>query len=181
MDTNDAAIPIPLWFSALRVGADHRRRSGIACASFAADLRLTPVPHAPPQRSRFAPVIRLIVRTIVALVANAVGLLIAAAVLDDMHLNASGFIVAVVVFTVVFAGAAVLMVQLRRAGSAALGGVARITTLVSLIITDLISDASHRRGRDVDARGGDRVVLGADRCVHPAVHRAEEVLEERRD
>ena len=47
--------------------------------------------------------IRLIVRTLIALVANAVGLIVAAAVLDDMELDVSGFIVAVVIFTIVFA------------------------------------------------------------------------------
>jgi putative membrane protein len=86
-------------------------------------------------------VIRLIVRTIVALAANAVGLLVAAAVLDDMHLDAGGFVVAVVIFTIVFALLQpFLVVQLRRAGPAALGGVALIATLISLIITDLVSD-----------------------------------------
>jgi len=48
-------------------------------------------------------VIRLIVRTLVALVANAVGLIVAAAVLDGMHMNVSGFLLAVIIFTVVFA------------------------------------------------------------------------------
>jgi putative membrane protein len=86
-------------------------------------------------------VIRLIFRTIVALAANAVGLLVAAAVLDDMHLDAAGFVVAVVIFTVVFALLQpFLAVQLRRAGPGALGGVALIATLASLIITDLVSD-----------------------------------------
>ena len=85
--------------------------------------------------------IRLIVRTIVALVANAVGLIVAAAVLDDMELDVGGFVVAVVIFTIVFALLQpFLAVQLRRAGSAALGGVALVATLASLIITDLLSD-----------------------------------------
>ncbi|MDF2752013.1 MAG: hypothetical protein K0S82_396 [Gaiellaceae bacterium] len=85
--------------------------------------------------------IRLIVRTIVALAANAVGLIVAAAVLDDMELDVSGFVVAVVIFTIVFALLQpFLVVQLRGAGSAALGGVALLATLASLIITDLLSD-----------------------------------------
>ena len=85
--------------------------------------------------------IRLIVRTIVALVANAVGLIVAAAVLGDMELDVSGFVVAVVIFTIVFALLQPFFVaQLRGAGSAALGGVALIATLASLIITDLLSD-----------------------------------------
>ena len=75
------------------------------------------------------------------LAANAVGLIVAATVLDGMDLDATAFIFAVVIFTVVYA----LMLpffasQLRRRGSSALGGVALIATLVSLIVTDLISD-----------------------------------------
>ena len=85
--------------------------------------------------------IRLLVRTLVALAANAVGLIVAAALLDDMHLDAGGFVVAVVIFTVVFAlMQPFLAAQLRRSAPAALGGVALIATLVSLIITDLVSD-----------------------------------------
>ncbi len=85
--------------------------------------------------------IRLIVRTAIMLAANAVGLIVAATVLDGMDLDATAFIFAVVIFTVVYA----LMLpffasQLRRRGSSALGGVALIATLVSLIVTDLISD-----------------------------------------
>ncbi len=85
--------------------------------------------------------IRVLVRTAVLLIANAVGLLVAAAVLDGVTLDAAGFIVAVIVFTVAFAlMQPFLAVQLRRGGSAALGGVALIATLASLIITTLITD-----------------------------------------
>jgi putative membrane protein len=85
--------------------------------------------------------IRLLVRVLVAVAANAVGLLVAAAVLDGMELNGTGFIVAVVIFTVVFAVLQpFLLVQLRRSRAAALGGVALLATLISLIVTDLLSD-----------------------------------------
>ena len=85
--------------------------------------------------------IRLIVRTLIALVANAVGLLVAAAVLDGMHMNASGFLLAVIIFTVVFALMQPFRVsQFRRSNSAALGGVALIATFVALVVTDLLSD-----------------------------------------
>jgi uncharacterized membrane protein YvlD (DUF360 family) len=85
--------------------------------------------------------IRLLVRTGIALAANAVGLVVAAAVLDGMDLDVTSFIVAVVIFTVVLAVLQpFLAVQLRRLGPAALGGVALVATLVSLIITDLVSD-----------------------------------------
>ncbi|HET7856982.1 MAG TPA: phage holin family protein [Gaiellaceae bacterium] len=85
--------------------------------------------------------IRLLVRTLVALAANAVGLLVAGVVLDGMDLDTTSFLVAVVIFTVVFAlMQPFLAAQLRRAAPAALGGVALIATLVSLIVTDLVSD-----------------------------------------
>jgi uncharacterized membrane protein YvlD (DUF360 family) len=86
-------------------------------------------------------VIRLLARAAIALGANAIGLLVAALVLDDMSLDVTGFVVAVVIFTVVFALIQpFLAVQLRRMGSAALGGVSLVATLVSLIVTDLVSD-----------------------------------------
>jgi uncharacterized membrane protein YvlD (DUF360 family) len=86
-------------------------------------------------------VIRLIVRTLIALAGNAVGLIVAAAILDDMELDAAAFVLAVIIFTVVAALLQpFLAVQLRRMGSSALGGVALIATFVSLVITDLVSD-----------------------------------------
>jgi putative membrane protein len=86
-------------------------------------------------------VIRLIVRTLIALVANAVGLIVAAAVLAGMHMNVGSFFVAVIIFTVVAALLQpFLAVQFRRSAPGALGGVALIATFASLIITVLISD-----------------------------------------
>lgn len=85
--------------------------------------------------------IRLIVRTLVAVAANAVGLIVAAAVLDGMEIDVTSFIVAVVIFTIVFAILTpFLAVQLRRLGNGAIGATALIATLVSLVITDLVSD-----------------------------------------
>jgi putative membrane protein len=85
-------------------------------------------------------VIRFIVRTLVGLVANAVGLLVAAAVLDGVHVNAGSFVVAVVIFTIVYALMQPFLISQFRRNRAALGGVALIATLVSLIVTDLVSD-----------------------------------------
>ena len=91
--------------------------------------------------------IRLAIRLVIALVSNAVGLIVAAAVLDGMSLNATGFIVAVVVFTVVFALLQPFLVSvLRRSPGPVLGGVALIATLVSLIITELLTDGLSIRG-----------------------------------
>jgi uncharacterized membrane protein YvlD (DUF360 family) len=92
-------------------------------------------------------VIRLIVRTLVAVAANAIGLLVAAAVLDGFHLNASGFVLAVIIFTVVFALMQPFLIsQMRGRAGRALGGVALIATFLALLITDLISDGLNIEG-----------------------------------
>jgi hypothetical protein len=86
-------------------------------------------------------VIRLLVRTVIALASNAVGLIVAAAVLDEVSLDATGFVIAVVVFTVVFSLLQpFLVMSLRQSRAAVLGGVALIATLASLIVTVLVTD-----------------------------------------
>ena len=93
--------------------------------------------------------IRLLVRTLILLVANAVGLLVANAVLDQMSLNFSGFVIALVIFTVAVALLTPFLssvMQRNRSASAALGGVALIATLAALIVTDLVSDGLSIEG-----------------------------------
>jgi putative membrane protein len=86
-------------------------------------------------------VIRLLVRSAIALVSNAVGLIVAAVVLDGMSLDVTGFLVAVVVFTIVFAFLQPFLISvLRRSPAPVLGGVALIATLASLIITVILTD-----------------------------------------
>jgi uncharacterized membrane protein YvlD (DUF360 family) len=86
-------------------------------------------------------VIRFLVRTLIALVANAIGLIVAAIVLDDVELDATSFVVAVVIFTAVFVLLQpFLAVNLRRMGPGMLGAVSLVATLVSLIVTDLLTD-----------------------------------------
>jgi putative membrane protein len=86
-------------------------------------------------------VIRLLIRLLIALASDAVGLIVAAAVLDGMSLDATGFVVAVVVFAVVFAVAQPFLISVfRRSPAPVLGGVALIATLVSLIVTTLVTD-----------------------------------------
>jgi hypothetical protein len=85
--------------------------------------------------------IRLLVRTLISLVGSAVGLIVAAAILDDMTLDVSGFVVAVIVYTIAFVILQpFLVVQVRRGFPAAVGGVSLIATFVSLVITVAISD-----------------------------------------
>jgi hypothetical protein len=88
-----------------------------------------------------AAMIRFLVRTGVMLLANALGLWVASLVLDDMSIDATAFITAVIIFTIALALMTPFMANIfRRNESAALGGVALIATLIALIITDLISD-----------------------------------------
>jgi hypothetical protein len=88
-------------------------------------------------------VIRLIVRTAIILAGNAVGLIVASLVLDDFRINATGFIVSLILFTI---AAALLtpflesVLRRNRSTSAAVGGVALISTFVSLVVTDLFTD-----------------------------------------
>jgi MFS family permease len=87
------------------------------------------------------PVVRFLIRTAILVAANAVGLLVAAAVLDDMTVDGTSFIEAIIIFTVAVALMTPFMANvLRKRQSSALGGVALIATLISLVITDLISD-----------------------------------------
>jgi uncharacterized membrane protein YvlD (DUF360 family) len=85
--------------------------------------------------------VRLLVRTGILLVANAVGLIVASIVLSRFDISVTGFIVALLIFTACTALLTpFLQSQFQRRNSAALGGVALIATLLSLIVTDLVSD-----------------------------------------
>ena len=85
--------------------------------------------------------IRLLVRLLIAFLSNAVGLVVAAAALDGMTLNVTGFVVAVALYTIVFALLQPFLISvLRRSPAPVLGGVALIATLVSLIVTTLLTD-----------------------------------------
>jgi hypothetical protein len=94
-------------------------------------------------------VIRLLVRTAIVLLGNAVGLIIASLVFDGFDIDATGFVVSLIVFTIAvalmtpFLGS---MLQRNRSTSAALGGVALISTFVALLITDLFTDGLNISG-----------------------------------
>jgi uncharacterized membrane protein YvlD (DUF360 family) len=88
-------------------------------------------------------VIRLLVRTVIILLGNAVGLIVASLVLDGFSIDVTGFIVSLIIFTVSVALMTPFLestMRRNRSTSAALGGVALISTFVALLITDLLSD-----------------------------------------
>jgi putative membrane protein len=85
--------------------------------------------------------IRLLISAAIRLGANAVGLLVADLVLDDMSVEWQSFIVAVALFTVVEVIIEPLIIRMALQSAPALrGGVALIATLIGLIVTDLVFD-----------------------------------------
>lgn len=85
--------------------------------------------------------IRFLVSTLIAVAASAVGLLVAAWVLDDMSVSGTAFIVAVGIFTLTTAlvGPFIQKKALKSA-QALLGASALLATLIGLIVTHLVSD-----------------------------------------
>ena len=87
--------------------------------------------------------IRLLVRLVIALAGNAVGLIVASLVFDGFDIDVTSFIVALVIFTITLALMTPFLasaLRRNRSSSAALGGVSLIATFVALLITDLLSD-----------------------------------------
>lgn len=85
--------------------------------------------------------IRLLVSFVIQLAANALGLLVADWVLEDVEVSGAAFLVAVVIFTVVYAIAQPFLTQLALSKATALrGATALVATLIGLIITSLVSD-----------------------------------------
>ncbi len=85
--------------------------------------------------------IRLLASAVLHLLANTAGLLVAAAVLPGFSINGVAFVTAVLIFTIteVVAGPLIIKIALKNL-PALVGGIALVTTLVGLIITDIFSD-----------------------------------------
>src|SRR5215471_4212138 len=85
--------------------------------------------------------IRLLVSGVVYLVANAIGLLVANALLDDMSVDASAFVIALLIFTGVEVLVQPLITQIAiKNANALVGSSAFIATLIGLIVTVAVSD-----------------------------------------
>jgi uncharacterized membrane protein YvlD (DUF360 family) len=91
--------------------------------------------------------VRTLIRLGLTLLGNALGLWIAALVLDDMSVSGTAFVVAVVIFTVLMVVLQPLMTKMAMQHAEALqGGSALVTTFVALVITSLISDGLEISG-----------------------------------
>jgi hypothetical protein len=84
--------------------------------------------------------VRLVAITVLALIGNAIGIIVAAAVLDDMTLNGAAFVIDIVMFTLAFVVLQPLAVKMALRHSTLAGGSALLATLVALIVSDLLSD-----------------------------------------
>lgn len=87
--------------------------------------------------------IRMLVRTAIVLLGNAVGLIVASLLFDGIDIDVTSFVFALIIFTLAFAVLTPFFASVLRrnqSSSAALGGVALISTLAALVLTDVLSD-----------------------------------------
>lgn len=84
--------------------------------------------------------LRFLAQTTLSVLANAVGLIIASILLDGFSIDGTAFIIAVLVFTVSSALLGPFIAkQAMRNMPYLMGGIALVTTLVSLVVTDFVS------------------------------------------
>jgi putative membrane protein len=91
--------------------------------------------------------LRLLAAVVLRLLANAAGLLIAAAVLDGFTVTAAAFVWVVVLFTLIEVVLDPLVLKISIQYAPVLrGGVALVTTLVGLIVVTIVSDGLQISG-----------------------------------
>jgi uncharacterized membrane protein YvlD (DUF360 family) len=85
--------------------------------------------------------IRFLITSLIKLLANALGLLVAWGLLSGFHINGVSFVIAVALFTVIELVAEPFFRQLAdRQVPALAGGVALVSTFVGLVLTTLLND-----------------------------------------
>jgi uncharacterized membrane protein YvlD (DUF360 family) len=90
---------------------------------------------------------RLIIRIVLALVVNAIALLIAASVVDGVSIDATYFVIAVIIFTLVsLLLRPLLAFVIARHLRPLLGIIGLVTTFLILLITDVLSDGINIDG-----------------------------------
>ncbi len=91
--------------------------------------------------------IRLLLRTLVFIGSSAIGLLAANWLVPGVRVNATGFIVAVLIFAVAQAILSPFFLKMAsRYASAFLGGIGLVSTLVALILASVFTDGLSIRG-----------------------------------
>lgn len=84
---------------------------------------------------------RMLAQLVLSLLANAVGLLVASALLDGFSIDAMSFVVVVLVFsaTTTILSPLIFKIALTNA-SYLVGGIALVTTFVGFVVTDALTD-----------------------------------------
>lgn len=91
--------------------------------------------------------IRMLITFAIRLGANAIGLLVAAWILEGMTINSVAFVIAVAIFTLVEVVAQPLIASIAvKHAQTLMGGTALVTTFVGLLITNLVSSGLSIRG-----------------------------------
>ena len=90
---------------------------------------------------------RLVIRIVLALVANAIALLLAASIVDGVSIDATSFVIAVIIFTLLsLVLRPLLTVIVARNLRPLLGVIGLVTTFAILLVTDLLSDGINIDG-----------------------------------
>ena len=93
--------------------------------------------------------VRGIIKLLLELAGNALGLLLAAAILDKMEIDGAAFVIAVLIFTGISVVTKPLIIKVALKNAEALqGSSALITTFIALVVTALISDGLNIDGFD---------------------------------
>jgi hypothetical protein len=91
--------------------------------------------------------VRFLLRTVVFLGSSAIGLLVAAWLVPGMSVSASGFVTAVVLFSLAQAILSPFILKMAsRYASAFLGGIGLVSTLVALILASVLTHGLTIRG-----------------------------------
>jgi len=92
-------------------------------------------------------VIRFLISTVAYLCANAVGLLLAAAILPGFVIDPLSFVIAVAIFSLVQSVLGPLITKISfKSFPQLMGGIALVTIFVGLFITDIIMDSMEIGG-----------------------------------
>ncbi|WP_435736467.1 hypothetical protein V5D56_17030 [Cellulosimicrobium sp. PMB13] len=91
--------------------------------------------------------VRFLIRVLILLASVALGLLVASWVIDGVVLTATGFVVAVAVFTVAQAVLSPFIAKMAaRYAPAFLGGIGLVSTFVALLIASVVGDGLRIEG-----------------------------------
>lgn len=91
--------------------------------------------------------IRFLIRTAIFLGAAAVGIIVAASILEDVTITASGFLVVVAIYAVVQSVISPFLARVAAKNATAfLGGIGLVATLIALIVASWFGDALEITG-----------------------------------